>query len=119
VLRSRLKSFSYAFAGLKQAFLEEPNFRIHIVATLITLGLGWYCEISRIDWAIVVITIGVVIITELLNTAVENLCDHVTPAQDPMIKKIKDVSAAAVLCSALMAVCVGIFLFWPYVATLF
>ena len=116
---NRLKTFVHAFNGLKLAFSEEPNFRFHILATALVLILGVYFDIERVDWMIVIICIGLVVSAELFNTAIENVCDLITEEHHPRVKKIKDISAAGVLVISLIALIVGLWIYCPYVATLF
>lgn len=111
-LRERFGSFVYAGRGLKLLFLEH-NTWIHLVATLCVVIVGWWVSLSVIEWAIAVILVGGVWITEALNTAIERLCDHVTPEIHPAIGRIKDIAAAAVLLSAITAVIAGLCIFVP------
>lgn len=113
-MRGRIESFKYAFQGLFTAFREEPNFRFHVVAMIGVVSFGGYLELERLDWLILTLTIGAVLCVELLNTAIENICDHINPERHPVIKKIKDVAAAAVLVSAFMAFIVAILIFGPH-----
>ena len=111
-LRERFGSFVYAGRGLKLLFLEH-NTWIHLVATLCVVIVGWWVSLSAIEWAIAVILVGGVWITEALNTAIERLCDHVTPEIHHAIGRIKDIAAAAVLLSAITAVIAGLCIFVP------
>ena len=114
-IKDRLQSFQYAFNGLGILFLEEHNARIHLCAGIVAIGLGWLYSISATEWLIVILVIAIVFATELFNSAIESLCDHVTPDLHPQIKKIKDLSAAAVLITAVMALIVGVIIFAPKV----
>lgn len=109
----RWKSFLYAFEGFLTIIREEPNFRIHILALALVTGLGFYFEISRIEWLFVVLVSGLVLVTEAFNTALENLCNFQTRERNPQIKKIKDIAAAAVLIAALIALVTGSLIFIP------
>ena len=111
-LRERFRSFVYAGRGLKLLFLEH-NTWIHLVATLCVAIVGWWVSLSPIEWAIAISLVGGVWITEALNTAIERLCDHVTPDMHPAIGRIKDIAAAAVLLSAITAVLAGLCIFVP------
>ena len=114
-MKNRIASFRYALNGLKIAYLEEPNFRIHILALIVVVIAGIYLNIELRDWMILVLTSIIVIITELLNTAIENVCDFIHAEQNVTIGRIKDVCAAAVLISAIGAIVVGAFVFYPYI----
>jgi diacylglycerol kinase len=112
-LRKRLKSFGYAFNGLKVLFREEHNARIHLVAAVLAVSLGFYLHISRPEWIFLSIVIGAVFTAELFNSAIEKLCDHISPGPSEKIKKVKDLSAAAVLVSAVVAVVTACLIFLP------
>lgn len=109
----RLESFKYAFNGLKILLLEEHNAKLHLIATIVACGAGIFLRISHIEWCVIVISIGMVFAFELINTAMENLSDYVQPEVHSAIKKIKDLSAAAVLVSALVAFVCAIVIFLP------
>ena len=113
-LRARLASFRYAFSGLS-VLGKEPNARIHLVIAILTVTAGLIFHISTIEWCAVILCIGIVLALEAVNTAIEALCDHVSPEFAPMIKRAKDVAAAAVLLSAFAAVAVGLIIFLPKV----
>lgn len=109
------KSFGYAWKGLKSAFAEQPNFRIHILAATVVVTLGFYFNISSIDWIILSILIAMVIAAELFNTALESLTDLITREQHPLAGKAKDVAAAAVLVLSIVSAIVGFIIFAKYV----
>lgn len=95
------------------AFKEEPNFKIHIVATIMVITAGLYFKLSTTEWLAIIIVIGLVLLTELLNTAIENIADFISPERHEKIKMIKDIAAAAVLISAIVALVVGLLIFVP------
>ncbi len=111
-----IKSFGYAARGL-WVCLKERNFRIHIVAAIavIYFGAAFY-ELSRVEWALLSLTIGAVMSLEAVNTAIEYLCNRVTPDKHPLIACCKDCAAAAVLIAAIAAVGVAVALFWDVAA---
>lgn len=109
----RLKSVGFACIGLKTLFQHEHNFRIHFIAATMAVVLGFICKISPLEWIAVCFSIGMVMTAEAINTALENLADFVSPDKHNSIKTIKDVSAAAVLISALCALIVGLIIFLP------
>ena len=111
---ARLGSFRHAFRGLGTLLREEHNARIHLAATLAAVGLGFYLDVSRMEWALLAIVIALVWLTEALNSAVEYLADALHPEQHPLIGKAKDVAAAAVLAAAFGALLVGALVFLPY-----
>ena len=110
--KSRAKSFSYAFNGLRLLFQSEPNTKLHTVATIAVIALGFVRHIGQLQWAAIVFAIGLVWITEALNTCIEKLCDYSCDNKfHPTIKVIKDVSAAAVLIAAFVSVAIAIIVF--------
>jgi undecaprenol kinase/diacylglycerol kinase (ATP) len=108
-----LKSFPYAFDGIKTAIKNEPNFRFHLVAGVIAISMGVYFKLTALEFAVLMIAIGFVVIIELINTMLEALVDLVSPEIAQQAKIAKDVSAAAVLASAVLSVVIGILLFLP------
>jgi len=108
-----LASFRFAWQGIAYAFKTQRNFKIHtaIAALIIILGAG--VSLSVEEWAIVCVTMALVLVTELLNTALEAVVDHVSPEFHAFAKIAKDCAAGAVLVAALMAVAVGLLLIGP------
>lgn len=113
------KSFYYAFQGLKTAILNEPNMRVHIVATALAISLGIVLEINNYEWLLLACVIFFVITLELLNTVLEAIVNLVSPDVEPYAKVAKDVSAACVLMAALLSLIVGGVLFIPKLIPLF
>jgi len=111
--RSRFGSFKFAFHGLSSLIKNEHNARIHLIAALIAVIVGIILKISLTEWCILTIVIGLVFITELLNTSLENLADIVDPEWNAAIRKTKNYAAAAVLISAIVSVIVGALIFIP------
>jgi diacylglycerol kinase len=106
-LRSRITSFKYAFAGIGSMIRNEHNSRIHLIAAVLAVILGLILHLSLLEWVAIIIVIGLVFITELINSAIELLADLVEPETNPKIKRIKDYAAASVLISAIIALIVG------------
>ena len=117
-IAKRLKSFTYAFAGLKVLFREEHNSWIHLFATVCVVTAGILLRISLLEWVTVVFAIGLVFSFEIINTSVENIADFVCPERDDRIKRIKDLAAAAVLVAAMTAAIVGLIVFVPKILAL-
>ncbi len=118
-LRYFLNSFGYAFRGIGLLIKHERNFRIHLIAAAIVTAAGFYLHISNIEWLILIITICIVMLAEALNTAIEELADHVSNEKyHEKIKKVKDIGAGAVLITAIVAVIVGAIIFLPKIYTL-
>lgn len=111
---SRLtKSFSYAGQGLWHCIKKEKNFQLHCIAAVITVLAGFILKITAVEWMIIIICITMVIALEMINTAIEHCCNILQPDFHPMVKIIKDVSAAAVLITAAMAAICGAIIFIP------
>jgi diacylglycerol kinase len=108
-----MKSFYYAFRGIAVALRSEANLRFHFIAALIVVATGFYVQLSTPEWLVIVLCIGMVTAFELLNTAIEQLCNHVTPQQHPAIRLIKDISAAAVLMVSISSAAAGLIIFLP------
>ena len=112
-LRKRLKSFHFAFNGIKNLIKNEHNARIHIVALICVIGFGIFFRIELTEWIAIIVVAGLVILTELFNTAVERLADFVEPERNVKIGLIKDYCAGAVLISAIISLIVGGLIFIP------
>lgn len=108
------QSFYYALKGLKTAWKEERNFKIEIIIGFLAFVLGIVLNMPLWQITIIILTIGVVLTTEALNTALEALCDKFQSRKDPHIAKIKDLAAGAVLIVSVCAVMIGIFMFVPH-----
>ncbi len=112
-IKKRIKSFGFAINGLRILIREEHNARIHLfvagVAIIASIGLG----ISVLEWMAVILAIGFVFAAEIVNSAIENMADFISPEKDERIKKIKDLSAAGVLVSAVTAFAIGLLVFLP------
>src|ERR1700712_2214028 len=95
-----IRSFGHAWHGMQYCFKTQLNFRIHLAVLLIVIIAGFILKISNTEWLFVTGCSMLVLGLELINTAIEHLCDMVTKSIHPAIKIIKDTSAAAVLLSA-------------------
>jgi diacylglycerol kinase len=113
-VRARLMSFVYAIRGIKALFTTEHNAYIHLLATLIAFALGVVLKIDRYEWLWLTMAIVLVFTAELVNTAIEQLCDVVQPDYSEKIKTIKDLAAAATLVCAIGAVVIGCLIFIRY-----
>ncbi|MEI6131673.1 MAG: diacylglycerol kinase family protein [Bacillota bacterium] len=113
-----IDSFRYAFEGIAFAFANEQNFRIHAVATILAVAAGFILKISTDEWVVIVILIGIVLMAELFNTAIEATIDLQTKELHPLAKKAKDTASAAVLVSAVVAAVGGLIIFVPRIINL-
>lgn len=107
------QSFKYAWQGIKSCFASEPNFRIHFVAAILVVIFSLLFGISTTEWVAVIFCIAFVLVMEMMNTAIEKLCDVVHKEPHPGIKKVKDIAAGAVLVSALFSLVTAAIIFLP------
>ena len=110
---SRIASFRYALTGMWHMLSTQPNAWIHAIATVCTVALGAWLGLSSTEWAILALTVGFVWTSEFINTALEAMVDLTSPDIHPLAKVSKDVSAAAVLLSAIISVVVGLLVLGP------
>lgn len=119
MLRQRINSFKYAFAGIADLYKTQPNVWIHTTVAILVIIAGVYFSISKTEWCMIVFAIAAVISAEAFNTALEHLTDLVSPNYHQLAGKTKDVAAAAVLISAIGAAIVGMIIFLPRLLALF
>ena len=112
-IKERLRSFRYAFEGLKSFFATQHNALLHLLMTVVVFSAAVFYNISKIEAVAVTLAAGVVWTAELFNTAIEKLADEISKEFHPSIKFIKDVSAAAVMLSAVAAFITGAIIFLP------
>ena len=111
-------SFTYPIKGLKYAYRNEQNLAFDVGIALIVVIAGFLFKVSINEWAMLALTIGMVISLELVNTAIEAVVDLVTEEYHPLAKVAKDTSAAAVFICAIASVIVGLIIFLPKVIDL-
>lgn len=111
--RQRARSFRYAFQGLAVLLREEHNARLHLFFALLAIGLGIALSITRFEWLAIILCIALVFSAEAMNTALESLCNLVSPEHHELIKKSKDCAAAAVFLVALSSALIGTIIFLP------
>jgi undecaprenol kinase/diacylglycerol kinase (ATP) len=117
-LKKRLNSFKYAIDGFKTLLKEEPNSRIQAAVAFMVIAAGFFFDVTPSEWIALLFAIGLVIAMELLNSAIENLSDLVSPDKNSFIKKAKDQAAAAVLISAIISLAIGLIVFIPKIILL-
>ena len=108
-----LTSFRCAFAGLWYLLRTQRNARIHLLITVMVVGLGLWLGLKPTEWAVIALTVGLVLAAEAFNTAAEAAVDLVTTEYHPLAKIVKDVAAGAVLVTAIIAVIVGLLILGP------
>lgn len=114
-----IKSFRYAIRGIRYCWKQELNFRIHMLAAATVICLASFLRCTPTEWIILIINIVLVLSLEMINTAVENMCDVVSPFTNPQVKIIKDTSAGAVMLAATGSVVSGAVIFIPKIIQFF
>ncbi len=112
-IRSRSKAIKIALEGIAYVLKTQLNARIHAAFTLAVFLLAGILKLSRLEWMILLLTVGLVWAAEIFNTAIEVAVDVASPDYDPKAKIIKDISAGAVLVSVIISILVGLLLFGP------
>jgi len=113
-----IKSFGWAFNGLKDCILHEKNFRIQYILALLVVIAGISFHLSANEWMLILLCFSMVLSFEIINSAIEKLCDLVCPDFNLTIKKVKDMSASAVLLSAIISFVIGCIIFLPKIFAL-
>lgn len=111
-IRNIINSFNYAVTGILQAMKTEKNLRFQYITSIVVISFSLFFDFSRLEFLILLVTISLVLITEMLNTAIEKTIDIITKDYHPLAKIAKDVAAGAVLISAVNAIVVGYLLFF-------
>ena len=91
--KKQIRSFGYAWKGLRQCIGKEQNLSFHLITTIIVIGAGILFDITRTEWMIIILCIGMVVAAELFNTAIERLVDLVSPERHPIAGQVKDIAA--------------------------
>lgn len=112
-IRRTLRTFACAGHGLIYAIKKERNLRFHLLMTVVVSLFAWLLKVNRVEWMILVLVFGSVITAELINTAIETTVNLVTEDYHLLAKIAKDVSAGAVLVTAIVAVIIGLIIFIP------
>lgn len=114
-ITGRIKGGGYAIKGAWLLLKHEPSIQVQFVLAILVTIAGFYFDITATEWILQFLAIGLVMCTEGLNTAVENIADFVHPDFHVKIGRIKDVAAGAVFFAALIAVIIGLIIYLPYV----
>lgn len=112
-IKKFLNSFTYPIKGLKYAYRNEQNLAVDVGIALIVLIVGIIFKLNVTEWAIISLTVALVIGFELVNTAIEAVVDLVTEEYHPLAKVAKDTAAAAVFIMAIAAIIIGLIIFLP------
>ncbi|MCX8015699.1 MAG: diacylglycerol kinase family protein [Patescibacteria group bacterium] len=113
-----IKSFSFAIDGLKEA-VKGHSFRVMLFIVVITICLGFLLKISLFEWIMIILSMGLVLTLEIINTAWERSFDYLRPEINPIVKIAKDLVAAAVFLASLTALIAGILIFLPKILEIF
>ena len=108
-----LNSFKYAGQGVYEAYLGEQNLKIHTIIGVLVIIFGFLFKISYVEWLVCLVLIGLVIMAEFFNTALEYVVDLASPNIHPLAKAAKDTASAGVLMMAILAAIVGVVIFVP------
>jgi len=106
-------SFSDAFIGIATALRDEKNMRIHFATLMALFGASLYFRLDNTEWALVLLAAGMVITSEMLNSAIERVVDLAEPNFHPLAALSKQLAAGGVLVAAFTAVAIGALVFWP------
>ncbi len=117
-MKKVFNSFKYAIRGLKVLALAERNFKIELGLAVLAFALAFFFQIESWEWGMIVLAVSLVFLSELLNTAIEKTLDLLHPEKHEKVRDIKDLSAGAVLLTAIFALFVGLIIFLPKLAML-
>lgn len=113
-IKRTLRTFKYSLAGLAYAYKNEQSMWIHAIGSLFTVVLGFIYHLSLSEWAIIFIALGVILASELINTAIEAAVDLCTLEIHPLAKIAKDCGSAATFVLTLVSIVICLFVFVPY-----
>ena len=117
-LKKFLFGFVYAFHGLAVLIKTERNFKFHLFAFFFVSIAGFLFKIEKTEWLAVLIISSIILTAEALNSAIEKLCNQLHPEIHPAIKSVKDIAAASVLISSIIAVVIAGIIFLPRISDL-
>jgi len=112
--KKQAKRFKYAFEGIFHALLNEANFRLQVLYTFIVIGAGLYFRINPAEWGLLILSLGLLLSAEMINTVVENVIDSLIKDYDESAKIIKDLSAGYVLVIGITTFMISLIIFVPY-----
>ena len=108
-----INSFKYASEGIKQSYKGEQNLKIHTFIAILVIVFGVFLKISYFEWLVCLLLIGLVLMTEFFNTAIEYVVDLASPRIHPLAKAAKDTASAGVLIMAIISAVIGLLIFVP------
>jgi len=113
LLKDRLKAFNYAFRGFWSLISTEKSIKIQILIAVLMTAIGFFMKISAAEWMFQFVAIGLVLVAESLNTAIERMADFIHPDFHKKIGLIKDIAAGAVFFAAIIAIIIGLIIYVP------
>ena len=108
-----VNSFKYASEGIKQSYKGEQNLKIHTFIAVLVIVFGFFLKISYVEWLVCLVLIGLVLMAEFFNTAIEYVVDLASPKIHPLAKAAKDTASAGVLMMAIISAIIGLVIFVP------
>ncbi len=117
-MQNKLISFSHAIRGVKTALITQSNVRIHLIIAVLVSLFGYYLGLSTEELIEIILVVGLVLVAEMINTAIEFTCNAITTEINPDIKKAKDVAAGSVLVVSILAIIIGVIIFTPKILSL-
>ena len=108
-----VNSFKYAFQGIIQSYKGAQNLKIHTAIAILVITFGFILKISYVEWLICLVLIGLVLMAEFFNTALEYVVDLASPEVHPLAKAAKDTASAGVLMMAIISALIGFIIFMP------
>lgn len=118
-VRKLIESFKYAISGITYTLETQRNMRIHFVAAICAICLGVFMNLTKTEILVLFLTISLVIVTEMINTAIEKTIDMFTKEYHPLAKIAKNVAAGSVLIAAINAIIVAYLLFFSKISIRF
>ena len=112
-VKGRVKSLKYALRGMWLLVSTEHSIMVQTAIAIVMTLIGWWLDISATEWILQILAIGLVLVAESLNTAIEKICDFIHPDYDTRIGFIKDISAGASTFAAITAIIIGLIIYLP------
>lgn len=112
-LKAVIKSCTHAWEGIDFAIKTQRNFRIQLLVGVAAVALGVLLRLNRIEFALLTLTIGLVLVAELLNTGIEFVLNLLETRSHPVVRAAKDVAAGAAMAAVLISIAMGLILFLP------
>lgn len=113
------KSLNFALSGIRVLLKSERHFQIHTVVLILVIFSGYFFKITRVEWLVILMVSTLVLVSEAFNSSIEKLSDALTMEKTPLIKQVKDIAAGAVLIAVVLAIIIGVVVFFPYISRLF